>query len=309
MTVSRRAFLKIAGAAGASGAAGLVGRPGEARAAPPRRGWDETPAMLVDTTKCVGCRACEAACSEANRLPDPARAAQEPLFAGKRTSDSRTYTVVNRYLSPGKNGATPTFVKTQCMHCVQPACASACLVSALEKTPQGPVVYHADRCMGCRYCMVACPFGVPKFEYEKAVPYIQKCSFCIERLDQGKLPACAQVCPSGALQFGKRKDLLEIAKSRIYQTPDQYVHHIYGEHEVGGTGWLYISQIPFERLGFRADLGTRPYPEFTWPFLSAVPFVLMLWPPFLMGLYAFRKGKGETAQGTAGGEGVETRHE
>jgi len=306
MTISRRAFLKIAGA---SGAAGVIGWPEEARAVREGPRWDETPAMLVDTTKCVGCRACEAACGEANRLPDPARAAGEDVFAGKRTTDSRTYTVVNRYLSPGKGGTRPTFVKTQCMHCLQPACASACLVKALEKTPEGPILYHPDRCMGCRYCMVACPFGVPKFEYEKAVPYIQKCSFCLERLDQGKLPACAQVCPGGALQFGKRKELLEIAKSRIYQTPDRYVHHIYGEHEVGGTGWLYISRIPFEQLGFRVDLGMRPYPEFTWPFLSAVPFVLMLWPPFLMGLYAFRKGKGETARGAAEGEGVETRHE
>jgi Fe-S-cluster-containing dehydrogenase component len=309
MTISRRAFLKIAGAAGASGAAGVVGWPEEARAIREGPRWEETPAMLVDTTQCVGCRACEAACSEANGLPDPTAAAGNVLDAGKRTTDSHTYTVVNRYLSPGKDGTRPAFVKTQCMHCAQPACASACLVSALEKTPQGPVVYHADRCIGCRYCMVACPFGVPKFEYEKAVPYIRKCSFCMERLDQGKPPACAQVCPSGALQFGKRKDLLEVAKSRIYRTPDRYVHHIYGEHEVGGTNWLYIAQIPFEQLGFRGDLGTRPYPEFTWPFLSAVPFVLMLWPPFLMGLYAFRKGKEGTAQGTAGGEGVETRHE
>ncbi len=305
MKLTRRTFLKIAGTAGT---AGLVGRPGEARGARPGPGSDETLAMLVDTTRCVGCRACEAACSEANQLPDPAMAGQDSVFARKRTTDSRTYTVVNRSLSR-KDGARPTFVKTQCMHCVQPACASACLVKALEKTQEGPVVYHTDRCMGCRYCMVACPFGVPKFEYEKALPYIQKCSFCIHRLNQGKLPACSQVCPSGALQFGKRKDLLEIAKGRIYQNPGRYVHHIYGEHEVGGTGWLYISHIPFEQFGFRMDLGTTPYPEFTWPFLSAVPFVLMLWPPFLMGLYAFRKGKVEAGQDVGREAGVEARHE
>jgi Fe-S-cluster-containing dehydrogenase component len=305
MRVTRRTFLKIAGA---TGTAAVVGQPRETRAAPPRRGADETLAMMFDATQCVGCRACEAACSEANRLPEPVMQGDASVFARKRTMDSRTYTVVNRYPN-GKVGGSATFVKTQCMHCVQPACASACLVKALEKTPEGPVVYHTDRCIGCRYCMVACPFGVPKFEYEKALPYIQKCSFCIHRLNEGKLPACSQVCPSGALQFGKRKDLLEMAKSRIYRNPDRYVHHIYGEHEVGGTGWLCLSHIPFEQVGFRGDLGTRPYPEFTWPFLSAVPFVLMLWPPFLMGLYAFRKGREETARTGAGGAAVEGRHE
>jgi Fe-S-cluster-containing dehydrogenase component len=263
--------------------------------------------MLVDTTLCFGCRACEAACSEANQLLGPALAGEASVFDRRRTTDTHTYTVVNRYPSSMGKG-TATFVKSQCMHCVAPACASACLVRALEKTPEGPVVYHANRCIGCRYCMVACPFGIPKFEHEKAIPYIQKCLFCIPRVNQGKLPACSQVCPSGALQFGKRKDLLEIAKSRIYQNPDRYVHHIYGEHEVGGTGWLYISGVPFEQIGFRMDLGTTPYPELTWPFLSAVPFVLMLWPPFLMGLYAFRRGREGVTQAEAGPE-KETRRE
>ena len=257
--------------------------------------------MLVDTTRCVGCRACEAACSEANGLPAPAGSAQGSVFAQKRTPDAQTYTVVNRYGSP-QGGGRPTFVKSQCMHCVQPACASACLVRALEKTPEGPVVYHPDRCMGCRYCMVACPFGVPKFEFEKPVPTIRKCGFCFGRLKRGEIPACVRACPSGALQFGVRGALLEVAKTRVYQNPDRYVHHIYGEHEVGGTGWLYISDVPFEKLGLRTDLGNTPYPELTWAFLSAVPFVLMLWPPFLMGLYAFTKSQERVARVEDGGE-------
>lgn len=303
MKVTRRAFLKIGGAAAA---AGLLGRPGEARAARLRPLSDETLAMLIDTTRCVGCRGCEAACSEANRLREPAMLGEGSVFAKQRTTDSHTYTVVNRYPSP-KDEGRPTFVKTQCMHCVQPACASACLVSALEKTPEGPVVYHRDRCIGCRYCMVACPFGVPRFQYEKALPYVQKCLFCIHRLREGKLPACSEVCPTGTLRFGKRKELLEVARSRIYQNPDRYVRHIYGEHEVGGTGWLYITDVPFEQLAFRMDLGTTPYPEFTWTFLSAVPFVLTLWPPFLMGLYAFTRAR----QGAAEPEAAEAeaRHE
>ena len=304
MKVSRRAFLRLAGALGA---AAVVDRPEKARAARARPDPDETLAMLVDTTLCVGCRACEAACSEANRLPEPAMLGEESVFEKKRTTDSRTYTVVNRHPNPNGDGA-PRFVKTQCMHCVEPACASACPVRALEKTPEGPVVYHPDRCIGCRYCMVACPFGVPKFEYEKAIPSIQKCSFCIHRLRQGKLPACAQVCPTGALKFGKRKELLEVARTRIYQNPGRYVHHIYGEHEVGGTGWLYITDVPFEQLAFRMDLGTAPYPELTWTSLSAVPFALMLLPPFLMGLYLFTKEREGAAQAEAA-EKQETRHE
>jgi Fe-S-cluster-containing dehydrogenase component len=292
MKVSRRTFLRVVGAAGTSS---LVARPRRARAARTRRDPGESLALLVDTTLCEGCRACEAACSESNNLPEPAMLGQEAVFEAKRATDSKSFAVVNRYIQP-EGGGKPTFVKTQCMHCVSPACASACLVNAMEKTPEGPVVYHEDRCIGCRYCMVACPFGVPKFEYDKALPYVRKCSFCIHRLREGKPPACASICPSGTLLFGKRRELLEVARTRIYQNPDRYVHHIYGEHEVGGTGVLYLSAIPFEEIGFKMDLGTTRYPDLTWGFLSAVPFVLTLWPPFLMGLYVFTKNREKAAQ-------------
>lgn len=302
MKVTRRTFLKVAGAAGTIS---LVGRSGTARAAGPAPRAD-TSAVLVDTTLCVGCRGCEAACSEANRLPDPVMPGQESVFTRRRSTDTRSYTVVNRY--PNSREKALTFVKSQCMHCLEPACVSACLTRAMERTPEGPVVYHEDRCIGCRYCMVACPFWMPKFEYDKPIPAIRKCSFCFARLKRGEGPACATACPAGALQFGKRKALLEIAKTRIYQNPDRYVHHIYGEHEVGGTGWLYISRVPFEQLDFRMDLGTIPYPHLTWPFLSAVPFVLMLWPPFLVGLYAVRKSREGVAHAETG-QGKETRRE
>jgi Fe-S-cluster-containing dehydrogenase component len=304
MNVSRRGFLKLAGAVGAAGAIGLA--PKKAEAAPIQSSADKMSAMLIDTTRCVGCRACEAACSEANRLPEPAQLGQESVFERKRTTDARTYTVVNRYNTANREGA-PRFVKSQCMHCVTPSCASACLVKALEKTPEGPVVYHKDRCIGCRYCMVACPFDVPKFEYDSALPYIQKCTFCAGRAKEGKLPACASVCPTGALQFGQRKEMLETARTRIYQNPDRYVHHIYGEHEAGGTGFLYISDVPFEQLGFKMNVGNTAYAEFTWPILSAVPFVLMLWPPLLMGIHAFTKSREENDR--AGAEAKEAHHE
>jgi formate dehydrogenase beta subunit len=299
MKVSRRSFLKLCGA---TGAASLIGPPANAGAAADA---DESVAMLFDTTKCVGCRACEAACSEANRLPPPALAGEEAVFDHHRTTDSHTYSVVNRY--PARAQDAPVFVKSQCMHCVEPACASACPVQAMEKTREGPVIYHADRCIGCRYCMVACPFGIPKFEYDKALPYIRKCIFCIDRLRAGQMPACAQVCPSGALTFGKRKKLLEAAKTRIYQHPDDYVHHVYGENEVGGTGWLYISKASFEELGFPANLGNRSYPELTWPYLAAEPLVLVLGAPLLMGLHAFTKGR-EKAEKSDATDGKEIDH-
>ncbi|HUL98853.1 MAG TPA: 4Fe-4S dicluster domain-containing protein, partial [Mycobacterium sp.] len=221
-----------------------------------------------------------------------------------RTTDPYHYTVVNRYAAALSAPTEQRFIKTQCMHCLEPACASACPARALEKTAAGPIVYHGDRCLGCRYCMLACPFDVPKFEYSKPIAYIKKCSFCAERQAKGQVPACADVCPSGALQFGRRSILLEEARKRIYDHPNDYVHHIYGEEEAGGTSWLYLSDTPFERLGLKADLSTTPYPALTDTALSAVPVVMTLWPPLLMGLYTFskqRRGENEPAQ--------EARHE
>ena len=247
--------------------------------------------MLIDTTQCIGCRSCEIACNEANQLPQPEKSFDdESVFENERKTDVGVYTVVNRYPNSA-NENEPVYRRLQCMHCNQPACASACLVKAMEKTKEGPIIYHPELCLGCRYCMVACPFDIPKFEYDKPVPSITKCIFCYERIKEGKKPACAEACPTEATLFGKRSELVEIAKTRIYQNPDNYVHHIYGENEVGGTGWIYLSSVPFEEIGFRTDLGTRPYPEFTYSFLSAVPFVLILWPALLMGISYMEKRK------------------
>ena len=199
------------------------------------------------------------------------------------------------------------FAKTQCMHCVEPACASGCVVKALEKTASGPVVYHTDRCLGCRYCMIACPFGVPKYEFKSATPLVKKCTFCAERQAKGLAPACTEVCPSGALQFGARAELLEEAKKRIYQNPEKYVHKIYGEDEAGGTSWLYISDVPFESLTLPQGIGKKSYPELADGALSAVPFVITLWPPLLMGMYTFSKRRDEVAAREGDGR-QEDRH-
>jgi hypothetical protein len=144
--------------------------------------------------------------------------------------------------------------------------------------------------------MLSCPFDIPKFEYDSPTPRIRKCTMCWQRLESGEQPACVEECPAEALVFGKRSELLEIARERIYTEPEDYVHDIYGEHEVGGTGWLYLAGVPFEQLGFKTTLATTPYPEFTKDFLYGVPVVLALWPMFLLGLSNARNTREEPSE-------------
>jgi ferredoxin len=166
----------------------------------------------------------------------------------------------------------------------------------MTKTKEGPVIWREDKCLGCRLCMVSCAFEIPKFEYDSPNPRIQKCRLCWEALREGEEPACVENCGGDALEFGKRSELLEIARTRIYTNREHYVSHIYGEHEVGGTGWLYLSAVPFEQLGFRTDLGTTPLPEYTKEFLYAVPAVLTLVPAFLLGVSKASEGRTEMAE-------------
>ncbi len=272
--MDRRKFLALAGAATA---VPLM----ESKAAAEETTEDnpEFLGVLVDTTRCIGCRQCEVACAEVNGLPVPDPKTDQALDE-ERTTTTEQWTVVNRF----ETDKGEVFVKKQCMHCGQPACAAACLTNAMEKTEIGPITWDGDKCMGCRYCMLACPFQIPKFEYHSVNPRIQKCIMCSERLEEGGMPACVEACPADALMFGKKKELMQIARVRIYSHPDTYVRHIYGEHEVGGTSWLYLSSVPFEQLGFRTDLGTLTYPDYTREFLYAVPMVFLLGPPLLYGL-------------------------
>ncbi len=271
--MNRRRFLKTVGVAGAT-LSGAAARAEEPEAAP------EFCGVLVDTTRCIGCRSCERACAVEHGLPVP-DIENDGALEGQRETSETSWTLVNRYETSGGE----VFVKRQCMHCWQPACVAACLTRAMYKTETGPVIWRAPQCMGCRYCMVSCPFDMPKFEYDDWNPKIQKCNLCWERLQEGRKPACVDSCPTDALMFGKKRDLMEIARSRIYRHPDRYVHKIYGEHEVGGTGWLYLAAVPFEELGFRTDLGTTPYPEYTRDFLYGVPLVLFGLPALLFGLH------------------------
>jgi Fe-S-cluster-containing dehydrogenase component len=247
------------------------------RAVPEETAIKEAMAVLVDTTKCMGCRMCELACAKQNGLPEP-----EPkvdMSVHRRTDDTR-FTVVNQYqTSVGKVN-----VKTQCFHCLTPACASACLTKAMHKTSDGPVIWRGNKCMGCRYCMVSCPFDVPKFEYFSSNPRIRKCQMCFSRLEEGEVPACVAGCPAGATSFGTRAEMIEEGNRRIWAEPDKYVHRIWGEREVGGTSWLYLASVPFEEIGLRTDLGEEPIPSLTKEFLYAVPFVITLVPPLLLGI-------------------------
>lgn len=271
--MNRRHFLQAAAAGGVAaslgGCAGL--RPDPHRA-------DDQHAVLVDLTRCIGCRECEVACVEANGLPEVAD--DRDLDTVERTTSETRWEVVNRK----ETSAGDVWVRRQCMHCVEPACAAACLTKALEKTDGGPVVWHADRCMGCRYCMIACPFDVPKFEYDRPVPELQKCQMCAARLGEGEAPACVEACPAEALWFGPRKEAIREAHRRIAEDPSTYHPEIYGEREAGGTNWLYLSPVPFEEVGLPTDLGAESIPERTRDFLTAVPVVLTLWPAFLLGL-------------------------
>ena len=280
MGLNRRGFLKFVTLAGATAAG--AGKTAHAR-------QSQTPAdpygCLVDLTRCIGCRKCEEACNRVNHLPAPERSFEDPTVLNRlRRPDEKAFTVVNRYF-PGKldasNQLVPTFTKIQCMHCQDPACASACIVGALSKKANGSVNYDVSKCIGCRYCMVACPFEIPAYEYHDPItPRVMKCTFCFERISKdGGLPGCAEICPTEAITFGKRKTLLDVAKKRIRKNPARYIDHIYGEKEVGGTSWMYISGVPFDKLGF-IDVPNQPTPKLA----ETIQHTLFsyLWSPILL---------------------------
>jgi Fe-S-cluster-containing dehydrogenase component len=252
--------------------------------------------VLYDNTRCIGCRKCEEGCNKVNELPAPDRPFSDlGVLDTQRRTTAKAYTIVNRYDNTS-NGRGPLYRKDQCNHCLEPACASACFVRAFKKTETGAVIYDPSVCVGCRYCMIACPFEIPAYEYDDAFsPLVRKCTLCYPLISRGLLPGCVEACPTEALTYGKREDLLRIARERIRRFPDRYVDHIYGEREMGGTSWLYISAVPFKEVGQREDLGVTPAPKLTSGALSAVPIVVGLWPVLLTGVYAMSKRKEKIA--------------
>jgi len=233
-------------------------------------------AMLVDITRCIGCRSCELACKALHNLPGE----PEPELS------ATALTVVQQR---GERS-----VRRQCMHCLEPACVSACPVGALQKTEQGPVVYERERCIGCRYCMLACPFMVPRYEWTRLVPYVKKCDLCAERVARGESPACVEVCPAGAVEFGDREAMLAEANRRLASNPG-YVQHIYGEHELGGTSVLFLSDVPFEKLGFFLPDDDQPMPTLTAGALRDVPAVVTMGGAVLASLYWITRRRQEVA--------------
>jgi len=289
MPISRRDFLKGSAAGVGALAVSTVATPVIASQA--EVSADESASMLYDSTKCVGCRACQNACKKRNGLAhetDPSG-----LYEMPHDLDSKTWTLIKLY----KDTANTSFVKNQCMHCIHPACVSVCPVGALEKLPSGPVVYHRERCIGCRYCMAACPFQIPKTEWEKPLPFIQKCDFCADLQAKGENPRCGEACPTGALIYGTRKSMLDTARTRLV-SEGKYVQKIYGETEAGGTSMLYISDLDFAKLGFPAETGTA-YPDITWPYMQGVLGVIGVMVTLSTAIY-FRTHRDKNGNGNGG---------
>jgi len=257
MGITRRTALKaLAGAAGTLAASALRPPACSAVAVQTAKEAGNNLGMLYDATKCIGCKACMVACSEANDLvPDPGASNdryQMPLDLNECTKN-----IIKLYRDEASGNYS--FVKRQCMHCVDPACTTACMLGALAKREHGIVSYDPNLCVGCRYCEMACPFGVPKFQWSRRAPRIVKCELCRHRIAEGKEPACTEVCPTHAVIYGTRDELLAEAHRRLEETPERYVPRVYGEHEVGGTQVLYLAGVDFAKLGLPA-YGDKPVP-------------------------------------------------
>jgi len=236
-------------------------------------------ALLIDITRCIGCRSCVAACKEIHGFPgDPFEAAD---------LSANAYTVIQQ--------KGELYVRRLCMHCVHPSCASVCPVGALRKSPEGPVTYDAGRCLGCRYCMVACPFGVPRYQWDRPVPAVAKCDMCAGRQAEGKPPACVEACGAEAVLSGTRDELLAEARRRMAQAPGAYFAHVYGETEAGGTSVLFLSPVPFASLGFPQGLGEAPLPDLTRQALEKVPGIVTLGGAVLLGLWWINRRRTEVA--------------
>lgn len=315
MALNRRDFLKLS----ALGSGAVVSPETHALQREPMPMPNEAVGMLYDSTLCIGCKACMVACKEANDMPVEATGQSEVMWDTPIETSGDTLNVIKVY----KHGSAEqkdrevdgfAFMKRHCLHCVDPSCVSACPVSAMTKDPlTGIVEHHEDRCIGCRYCVYACPFGIPKYEYDDAFGQIQKCEFCSHLQAEDKTPACCHVCPTGATLFGTVELLKQESQRRLSKQPGdeyifprgrlregrrknaqpghratipKYIKHVYGEKELGGTQIMYLSAIPFDKLGLPTNV-----PDFAYSALSeGIQHTLYKWmiaPAILLGGLAF----------------------
>lgn len=303
MAINRRDFLKFTAGTGLVLAADAkVGRAaGSSELSPDAVG------ILYDATLCIGCMSCMVNCKKANAEPGGALYHKETAgtipyeYEGEDKKydapgglSDKTLCVIKAYREkPGEDEGAFSFVKQHCLHCVDPACVSVCPVAALQKQPgTGIVTYNKNKCFGCRYCQVACPFGIPMYEWEKSSPSVVKCQLCNHRFAQGGYSACCESCPTGASLFGKVKDLQEEARRRLALKPGEsyaypvnhiehgktteqvvpeYVDHVYGLEEAGGTQYIFLAGVEFDKLGFNPRITNEVYPAFTWDYVSHVP--------------------------------------
>ena len=246
--------------------------------------------VLIDLTKCMGCGSCVVACKmyNKNQWVDDRAVRPAPATGENALLADENWTVVQKYRLSNPDGSEAwRFVKRQCLHCKEPACVSSCFATAFKQTAKGAVEYYPQLCVGCRYCMLACPFSVPKFQWENPLPMLTKCSMCGDRIENGDAPACVSVCPTDVMTFGRYDDVLAEAKRRLAVPGNNYVQHIYGEGEAGGTLWLYISDKPFESLGFRMNVPQQSIPSNTSGFMQKTPIVGAIWFGVLSVVYLF----------------------
>jgi len=307
MAMNRRDFLKVTAGSGLLLASGASPAMASQKPLPP-----DAVGLLYDATLCIGCKSCMVNCKKYNS--DPGGALYEPgrgipfekmsadgIYDAPVELSEKSLSIIKAYKhgtgeerNAVENGFS--FSKQNCMHCIDPACASVCPVGALHKDPlNGAVVYDQDKCIGCRYCQVACPFGIPKFEWESNTPKIVKCQLCNHRYKDGGIAACCEFCPTGASIFGPVKELREEAKRRLAlkfgseysyptatvdsshrlpKTVSKYIDHVYGLTEAGGTQYLLLAGVPFDKLGYNPDITDEAYPDMTWSYIRKVPVLI-----------------------------------